>query len=101
MGGVTFRLRPYLWDATRVVAIKLGLLPLITVLVVHAVGLDAADPLLARFLVLEAAAAPASGIVLQVRTYGGDEQKVGSLMLVCYGACLITMPFWLAVLEML
>ncbi len=101
LGGVTFRLRPYLWDATRVVAIKLGLLPLITVLVVHAVGLDAADPLLARFLVLEAAAAPASGIVLQVRTYGGDEQKVGSLMLVCYGACLITMPFWLAVLEML
>ncbi len=99
LGGVTFRLRPYLWDAARVLAVKLGVLPLITVLVVRALNLDAVDPLLARFLVLEAAAAPASGIVLQVRTYGGDEQKVGSLMLVCYAACLITMPFWLAVWE--
>jgi predicted permease len=101
LGGVSFRLRPYLWDAIRVLAVKLMLLPFLTVLAVRAVGLEAVDPLLARFLVLEAAAAPAAGIILQVRSYGGDEQKVGSLMLVCYAASLITMPFWLAVWEML
>lgn len=101
LGGVSFRLRPFLWDAARVLTVKLGILPLLTVLVVRAVGLAAVDPLLARFLVLEAAAAPASGIILQVRTYGGDEQKVGSLMLVCYAASIVTMPFWLAVWESL
>lgn len=101
LGGVSFRLRPHLWDATRVLVVKLMLLPFLTVLAVRAVGLAAVDPLLARFLVLEAAAAPAAGIILQVRSYGGDEQKVGSLMLVCYAASMITMPFWLAVWEML
>jgi predicted permease len=101
LGGVGLRLRSYLWDGARVVAVKLGILPLLTVLVLRAVGLETVDPLLARFLVLEAASAPAAGIILQVRSYGGDEQKVGSLMLVCYAACLVTMPFWLAVWEAL
>jgi hypothetical protein len=101
LGSVAFKVRAHLWDAGRVVAVKLGILPLLTVLAVHAAGLEAVDPLLARFLVLEAASAPAAGIILQVRSYGGDEQKVGTLMLVCYAACLITMPFWLAVWELL
>ena len=96
LGGVAFRLRPYLWDAVRVLTIKLGLLPAATIVLVHATGLGASDPLLAKFLILEAAAAPASGLILQVRTYGGDEQKVGSLMLLCYAACMVTMPLWLA-----
>ena len=97
LGGVSFRLRPYLWDAVRVLTIKLGLLPAATILLVHATGLGAVDGLLAKFLILEAAAAPASGLVLQVRTYGGDEQKVGSLMLLCYAACMVTMPLGLAI----
>jgi predicted permease len=74
LGSVPFRLRPYLWDASRALAIKLALLTLLTVIVVRALGLEDADPLLARFLVLEAASAPAVGII-QIRTYGGDEQK--------------------------
>lgn len=101
LGGITFRLRPYLWDALRVVTIKLGLLPAATVLLVHGAGLGVSAPLLAKFLILEAAAAPASGLVLQVRTYGGDEQKVGSLMLLCYATCMVTMPLWLAIWQMI
>jgi predicted permease len=99
LGGISLRLRPYLWDATRVLGIKLVVLPLITVLVVLAAHLETIDPLLARFFVLEAASAPAVGIMLQVRTYGGDERKVGSLMLASYVACVVTLPFWLAVWE--
>jgi predicted permease len=101
LGGISPRLRPYLWDGTRVLAIKLGVLPLITVVVLRAAGIEAIDPLLARFLILEAASAPAVGIMLQVRTYGGDESKVGSLMLAAYAACAITLPLWLAVWEVL
>ena len=101
LGSVAFRLRPHLWDASRVLVIKLGLLPLLTVIAVRALGLEQVDPLLARFFVLEAASAPAVGIILQVRTYGGDEQKVGSLMLVAYAACVVTLPAWLAAWEVL
>lgn len=99
LGGISLRLRPYLWDAARVLGIKLVALPVITVLVVWAARLESIDPLLARFFVLEAASAPAVGIMLQVRTYGGDERKVGSLMLASYVACVGTLPFWLAVWE--
>ena len=101
LGGVPLRMRAYAWDGIRVLGIKLALLPLITILAVRAAGLEAIDPLLARFLVLEAAAAPASGLILQVKTYGGDEQKVGSLMLACYAASILTMPLWLAVWEVI
>jgi predicted permease len=101
LGSVTFRLRPHLWDATRALAIKLGVLPLLTLTTVWALGLEQVDPLLARFFVLEAASAPAVGIILQIRTYGGDEQKVGSLMLVSYAACVATLPAWLAAWEVL
>jgi predicted permease len=63
-------------------------------------GIGATNPLLARFLVLQAASAPAVGLILQVRAYGGDEQKVGTVMLVSYLACIISLPVWLAVWEM-
>lgn len=101
LGGTALRLRPYLWDGARALAIKLGVLPLLTVLVVRAAGIEAVDPLLAQFLILEAASAPAVGIMLQVRTYGGDEAKVGAVMLASYAACALTLPFWLAVWEAL
>jgi predicted permease len=101
LGGVRLRLRPHLWDAARVLVIKLGVLPLLTIFVLLAVKLESVDSLLTRFLVLEAASAPAVGIMLQVRTYGGDEAKVGSIMLAAYAACALTLPFWLAAWEAL
>ncbi len=101
LGGMNLRLRPHLWDAARVLLVKFGLLPAATVAVLLATRLGADQPMLARFLVLESAAAPAVGLILQVRAYGGDEQKVGSVMLVSYVTCLISLPVWLAVWEML
>jgi predicted permease len=99
LGDMRLRLRPHLWDALRVLAVKYGALPGATVLVLLASGLGSNNPLLARFLVLEAAAAPAVALILQVRAYGGDEQKVGTVMLVSYLACVVSLPVWLAVWE--
>jgi len=101
LGGITVRLRSQIWDTARVLVIKFGLLPALTVLLLGLLGAEALNPLLARFMVLEAAAAPASGLILQVRAYGGDEQKVGTIMMVSYLACIITLPVWLAVWEAL
>jgi predicted permease len=101
LGGVPLRLRPYLADASRVLLVKLMLLPalVITVLVNLPEGL--LDPLLARFLVIEAAAAPAAGIILMVRSYGGDETKIGSLMLASYAMCTLTLPLWVSIWSLL
>lgn len=100
LGGMTLRLRPYLWDTARVLLVKFILLPAATVGLLLATGLGAGDPLMARFLVLEAASAPAVGLILQVRAYGGDEQKVGTVMLISYVTCIASLSLWLAVWEM-
>jgi predicted permease len=99
LGGMVVKLRPHLWDAVRVLMVKYGLLPALTVAALLFFGVGDANPLLARFLVLEAAAAPAVGLILQVRAYGGDEQKIGTVMLVSYLACIVSLPLWLAVWE--
>ncbi len=101
LGTVRFRLRPYLADAVRVLGIKFVLLPVAVLGCLLLLAVGTREPLLARFYVLESAAAPAAGLVLLVRTYGGDEQKVGSIMLLSYTACTLTLPLWLAIWELL
>lgn len=100
LGGMPIRLRPHLWDTVRVLAIKFVVIPFLTVAALAAAGIGASNPLLAQFLVLQAAAAPAANLIVQVRAYGGDEQKVGTVMLISYAACVVSMPVWLAVWEM-
>lgn len=100
LGSIQPRLRAYLADAVRVLGVKLIVLPALTIIAVHALGLETTHPLLARFLVIEASAAPAAGLILQVRSWGGDERKVGSLMLASYISCCVSLPAWLAVWEL-
>ncbi len=100
LGGMSLRLRPHIWDAFRALTVKYGLLPGSTVAVLAMTDIGTANPLLARFLVLQAASAPAVGLILQVRAYGGDEQKVGTVMLVSYALCVFSLPIWLSVWEM-
>lgn len=97
LGGISLRLKPYLWDAMGTILVKLVMLPAATILVLQAMGVREAYPLLAAFLVLESAAAPATGLILQVRHYGGDEERISSLMMLSYLACLLLMPLWIAV----
>ena len=97
LGGIVLQLRSCLWDAARTMSVKLLALPALVIVVVRLTGLDAANPLLAEFLVIEASAAPPVAVVLQVRTYGGDEQRIGSIMVLSYAACAVTLPAWIAV----
>ena len=100
LGTIPFKFRAYAWDASRVVLVKLLLLPLVTLWILQATGVCGTNALLWRFLVIQAATAPATGIILQIRSYGGDEPKVGSLMVVAYAISMITLPLWLVVGEL-
>jgi predicted permease len=101
LGGISVRFRSHLQDAARTIAVKFFALPLIVVLVLQAVRLHAANPLLAEFFVIEAASAPAVGLVLQVRTYGGNEQRVGTVMFMSYMACTLALPAWVAIWRLI
>jgi len=101
LGGISIRIRSHLGDAARALTIKFLALPLIVVAVVQMVHLHAANPLLAEFFVIQAASAPAVGLVLQVRTYGGNEKRVGTVMFLSYVACTLALPAWVAVWRLI
>lgn len=96
LGGLSLRLKPYALDAVKTNIVKLGLVPMLTVIVLYALKSYSIDPLLENFLILQASAAPATGLILQLRQYGGEEQKIGSIMLVSYLTCMVMLPFWIA-----
>ena len=101
LGGISVRVRDFLADASRTMAVKFLALPLLVVLIVHAVRLHAVNPLLAEFFVIESASAPALGLVLQVRTYGGNERRVGTVMFVSYAVCTLALPTWVAIWHLI
>jgi len=96
LGGISFRKWPPLKDILRVMGVKFIILPILTIIVLFYFEIYKTNPLLADFLVIQSAAAPATAIILQVKTYGGDEQKIGGMMLISYVVCLFVLPFWLA-----
>lgn len=101
LGGMPCCLREYGRDALRVAALKLLAVPAIVMAVLAGLRLGHDHDLLTQFFVIQAASAPATGIILQVRTYGGDERKIGSIMLVTYALCALTLPLCLVVWRFL
>ena len=97
LGGISLKVWPRISDLFKITFIKFVLIPLATIVVLHLIGLKQSNPLLANLLVIESAAAPATALILQVRSYGGDQQTIGSMMLISYALCLFAIPFWIAV----
>jgi len=99
LGAMSFDLRPHLFDAFRVGAVRMILVPLVSIVLLRLSGLAETHPLLAVFFVIESASAPATSIVIQVKHYGGDEAKIGSVILLTYLFCVLSMPFWVALWQ--
>ena len=99
LGAISLRKLPPIWDVLRVSFIKYLFVPFCILLLIYFSGLNVKNPLLAELALIQAAAAPASALVIQVRNYGGDTQQIGSHMLVTYVLALFFIPFWLAVLR--
>jgi predicted permease len=101
LAGLTHRFRYHLRDAVKSLAVKLVIIPLCTVLVLRATNLRHTDPTLALMLVLQGASAPATNIVLQITTYGGNLERTGTIILLGYLAAVLAMPFWVAVWQVI
>jgi len=96
IGALPWRFKSLLKDLSITVIIKLILVPAIVIFALYLSPLPERYPLLSNLLVLEASAPAATAMIIQIRRYGGDEKKAGSILLVSYLACLVLIPFWLA-----
>lgn len=101
LGSISFKIWPSVWDVLRVVSVKFIFIPIITIVILSLTNLRVEYPLLADLFVIQSAVAPAANIIIQIRKYGGDKQKVGSVMFISYMICLFSIPFWLAVWRIL
>lgn len=96
LGAIPWKFKPFIKDLSWAVIIKLVLVPgLIFLIFIHS-PLVENYPLLGKVLILEAAAPAATALIIQIRRYGGDQDKAGSILLFSYVACLILIPIWLA-----
>lgn len=96
LGSISIKQLAPTVDIIKVVSVKLFLIPAITILILYSLNINISNPLLCSLLVIEAAAAPAANIIVMIRKYGGPKQYAGSIMLICYLLNLVTMPFWIA-----
>lgn len=99
LGTISLKVWPKFIDLLKITSIKFFFIPLVTIAVLHYLGLKESNPLLASLMVIESAAAPATALILQVRSYGGDQQNIGSMMLISYAICLLAIPFWISVWQ--
>lgn len=100
MGALKVSRMPSAWDTTRVVALKLVLIPALMFVALKYTGFSS-GPLESAFWILEASSPPATALALQAIHYGGDEQLVCGVLVVSYLAALLTMPLFFCLVEVL
>jgi predicted permease len=101
LGSISIRFKDIKRDVMKVSTVKFILLPFAAVLILYATGLSKHYPLLATFFVIQSSAPPAIVTLMQINKYGGDEQKVGSVLFITYLICLVAMPVWLSIWQLL
>ena len=96
LGGISLKLWPSFADTIRVLGVKFLIIPLISVLFMLALHIKQANSLMSDVILIQSVSPPAIAILIQIKNYGGDAQKSGSLMLISYAACIIVIPVWMA-----
>jgi len=96
LGGISLRVWPSFWDIVRMLGVKFLIIPFVTVLAMILLNVKETNSLLSDVILIQAVSPPAIGILIQIRNYGGDEQESGSLLLISYAACIVIIPFWMA-----
>ncbi len=100
MGALKVSHLPSVWDTTRVVALKLVLIPALMFVALKYAGFSS-GPLENSFWILEASSPPATALALQAIHYGGDEQLVCGVLVISYLAALLVMPLFFSLVEVL
>jgi hypothetical protein len=97
LGSISLNIRAYFVNAVKVLSVRLIAVPLAAIIVMKLMNIQSAYPLLCSLLVLQASSSPATSLIILVKHYGGEEEELGTILFLSYIACIITIPFWLAV----
>ena len=101
LGSISLRIWPSFADTIRVLGVKFLIIPLVTVVIMMLLNLKSSNSLLSDVILIQAVSPPAIAILIQIKNYGGDAQKSGSLMLISYIACIVVIPLWMAVWKVM
>jgi predicted permease len=97
LGSISLNIRAYFANAIKVLSVRLIVVPLAAIIVLKLMNIQSAYPLLCSLLVLQSSSSPATSLIILVKHYGGEEEELGTILFLSYIACIITIPFWLAV----
>jgi predicted permease len=97
----TIKTLPGFWETFRVTFVKFIILPVISIAILYVLKTYKTNPLLADEMIIQSAAAPATALIIQVRTYGGDLKKIGGITFISYFITLVAIPVWLTVWKMI
>lgn len=95
------RLKTYRKLVIKSLLSKLIIIPAIAIVILHWMDLPEELSLLGIFWVMQAAYPQASNLVVQIRTYGGNRERVCAVLVAGYVASLITLPTWVGLWQWL
>jgi len=101
LGSISLKIWPSFADTIRVLGVKFLIIPLVTIVMMMLVNLKMTNSLVSDVILIQAISPPAIAILIQIKNYGGDAQKSGSLMLISYIACIVVIPLWMAVWKVM
>ena len=96
LGAISLKIWPSFGDTIRVLGVKFLIIPLVAVLIMLALHVRQSNALMSDVILIQAVSPPAIAILIQIKNYGGDSQRSGSMMLISYLACIIVIPLWMA-----
>ena len=99
--ATVIRKLPGFWVTFRICFMKFVFMPALVVGILYFFRIYENQPLLCDVLVIQAAAAPATALILQVRTFGGNLNKIGGITFISYFITQIAIPIWLTAWKIL
>jgi hypothetical protein len=97
----TLKSLPGFWITLRITFVKFVVVPVMVILILLALKVHKTNILLADEMVIQSAAAPATALIIQARTFGGDIKKIGGVTFVSYLITMIAIPVWLTVWKII
>lgn len=96
MASISVRKLPGFYDIFVVTTVKFALVPATVFSLLYFTGYYLTIPLISTMLIIQSTSPPATNLILIVENYGGDTERISSMMLIQYLVCIAAMPLWIA-----
>ncbi len=99
LGSLNLNFRRYVKEGALVILQKLFLMPLVILGAMAFIPWLYSTPILLLFFILQGASPPASTLVLQSSSYSDNSERIGTIIVMCYIVCIISIPIWVTIAK--